>query len=71
MKTIKPHGFQITSIQDLREWFHLSAEPVKVLTKIRREWMTNHNTIIINGTVHSIEFKNLSGGVWEASLGKI
>lgn len=68
MKNIKPRDFCILSIKELREWFHLSEEMIYVSSKIRKEWMINHYTLIKNGKVYDIDFTDKGGGVWLAQL---
>lgn len=65
---------------DLRQWFlalgpHPRAEQmwqegVCVTTKIRRETLTHdrQGKIVLKGTVRTIKFDNLGGGVYRATL---
>lgn len=72
------NDFEIQTVDDLREFFHIVKNPTinkktirdtcYVSSHIRKYWMLNHNRITINGRVYNIEFKDLKGGVWEASL---
>ena len=68
MRNIKPRDFDIRSVEELREWFHQSEEPVFVSTKIRKDWMINHLTLIKGGMVYNIVFENSGGGVWKARM---
>lgn len=65
-----PRDFDIQSIEELREWFHMSDEPVFVKTSIRKNWMIGHNKLIKGGKVLDIDFVNLGGGVWRVELKK-
>lgn len=68
MKPIKPRDFDICTIEELREWFHISEEPIYVTSKIRKDWMTQHLTLIKGGMVYDIVFENYGGGVWRARM---
>jgi hypothetical protein len=64
---------EIQSVEDLKQFFfenrnYTNTANCYVSTNIRREWMLNHEVTIINGRVYNINFKNLKGGVWQASL---
>lgn len=37
MRIIKPRDFDIRTIEELREWFHMSEEPIYATSKIRKE----------------------------------
>uniref|UniRef100_A0A6M3JHX9 Uncharacterized protein n=1 Tax=viral metagenome TaxID=1070528 RepID=A0A6M3JHX9_9ZZZZ len=62
----------IKTIEDLKDYFLYSKDRfndyVCVDTKIRKEWMLNAETTIIEGRVYRILFKNLGGGVWKATI---
>lgn len=68
MITIKPRDFDIRSIEELHEWFHISEEPVYVTSKIRKDWMTQHLSLVKQGRVYNVDFENCGGGVWKAKM---
>ena len=63
---------EIKSYLDLKTFFVKTRFPdndiVFVSSKIRRDWILNHETVIVKGTRREVEFKNLRGGVWSAEL---
>lgn len=63
---------KIETIGELKEYFWRSDSPlcdgVYVSTKIRNEWMLNHQRVVVHGIVYDIEFINHGGGVWRANL---
>lgn len=62
----------IENVEQLKQLFIKSDYPnvdgAYVSTAVRREWMLNHATVIIKGTVRSVKFTNKGGGVWQANL---
>lgn len=66
----------ISSCEELKERFFVRLMGrgdienlvIPVSTKIRREWLLNERTIIIEGKVRNFVFTDLKGGVWEAKL---
>jgi hypothetical protein len=61
----------IENTEQLKKFFVSSKAPladgVYVSTAIRREWMLNHEKVIIKGVVYSLKFTNIGGGVWQAN----
>lgn len=62
----------IESYLDLKSFFvkarHPNTETVFISNKIRKDWLLNHETVIVKGTRREITFKNMKGGVWQAAL---
>ena len=36
--------------------------------KLRRDWLLNHSQLIIQGQVQDLEFQDMKGGVWRATI---
>ena len=62
----------IKTIDELKDYFRYSKDMkndgIFVDANLRREWMLNHETTIIRGKVYGIDFKNMKGGVWLATI---
>jgi len=61
----------ILTNEELRTFFHnnkIQGAGVNVSTEIRRKWMLNHEKTIIDGKVRDINFENVGGRVWLATL---
>ena len=65
---------KIKTIEELKDFFryndNLMGARILVSTKIRREWLLNHERTIIRGTVYNIKFSDMKGGVWIAEIVK-
>jgi len=62
----------IENAEQLKQFFiksdHPNCDGVYVSTAVRKQWMLNHTTVTIKGTVRTIKFINKGGGVWQANL---
>lgn len=61
----------IQTITKLKAWFRDDKSPVPeffVSTKLRREWLLEHETLIMGGQMRHLKFTNQGGGVWLAQL---
>ena len=65
----------VQEYSDLMHWFFSAddrqiSKGCYVSTKIRRQAMLSNNqgTVVRNGKIRVINFKNMSGGVWHATL---
>jgi hypothetical protein len=62
----------IESYLDLKSFFvktrNSNTDTIFVSSKIRKDWLLNHETVIVKGTRREITFKNMKGGVWQAGL---
>ena len=61
----------IQTIAELKAWFRDSKVPHPeffVSTKLRREWLLEHETLIMGGQMRQLKFTNQGGGVWLVQL---
>ena len=63
---------KIQNTRELKEYFRnskrLQVDAVLVSTKIRRTWLLNHEEVIIRGKVYYVQFFDMAGGVWRATI---
>jgi len=62
----------IKTVNDLKIYFqkieNLLSASIYVNSQIRREWMLSQEQVTINDRVYGIQFKNMDGGIWEATI---
>lgn len=69
----------IDTTEDLCDYFrceyiqpkHRRQPTVCVSSKIRLEWMLDRKRVTVGGWVYDVIFKDLKGGVWEASIPEV
>lgn len=50
-------------------WFN-RCKPVYVSSNVRREYLLQHKNILIGGRFYTVDFEDMKGGVWKATLVK-
>lgn len=74
---------EILNVDELKDWFFQQYQatpaefrsnpceycrPIYVSTGVRRDYLLQHKNILLGGRFYTIEFENMRGGVWKASL---